>query len=576
MIYNKRIAVVFCVCCLLLAGCAAKENEEAAPDAEGNKQWFVELFAWDACSVAGEEIEKLMQSMKEEIELVQKEREMEEKLQLDIPRDYDVREYMDKEVMEACDHITSYFLKKDGYGYELVISQTGEEEGWLRDVKVFVSKEENSVFCLQQVLDDEAHDGGAWDSEGLYLIDVNFDGEDDIVVQNGRYGAQGAAGYSCYLGSNKTYERCESFEEIPNASVDAKNKMILGTNRNSAVSHSYLVYQFKSGSFQLGRHLTIDAELKGEEQQAEDSKGNKNYIRRYTIQDGSGNVLEAFTSEEKDEAYIESKIYGLDSYWQLNNYNNRWNSIEPIGTIVTKAQYDHLPDKEPDTDGYFEDEIVYLGNYSISGKIGGKKYDTLILYGSRDEDGNGTNLIFSLDGELYETTWHWANGYKTAPSVVVKDLDEDRENEILITGLESSGTGLWAESMCVLDMQQDRIIAQTLGKNEISQRASEEVDFTYNRERNSVIFSCPTEPSWEEPFEDYEYFLPDWTKDYPCTGEVDYSSQIEFDAEAGTVKVMPQIACTNSLPYSGIVIEFKVTYYGWLGLEFVSITQEEE
>ena len=325
---GKRIAVLLVCMILLLAGCgnASKETEEAL-DAESNIKWTLKSPIRDECSGVAEEIEEVVQKMKEEAELAQKERELEEKLHLDIPRDYDVREYMDKEVMEACDYITSYFLEKDGYGYELVISQTGEEEGWLRDVKVFVSKEEDGIFCLQQVLEDESHTGGAWDIEGLYLIDVNFDGEEDIVVQNGRYGAQGAAGYSCYLGNNKTYERCESFEKIPNASVDAKNKMILGTNRNGWGSYSYRVYIFKNGAFQLERDLTIAAELKDEELRVENPKGNENYIRRYTIEDGNGNVLEEFTSEEKGDAYIESKIYGSDSYWQLND--SRWNCITP-------------------------------------------------------------------------------------------------------------------------------------------------------------------------------------------------------------------------------------------------------
>ena len=313
---------------LLLSGCgnASKETEETL-DAESNIKWTLKSPVRDECSGVAEEMEEVVQKMKEEAELAQKERELEEKLHLDIPRDYDVREDMDKEVMEACDYITSYFLEKDGYGYELVISQTGEEEGWLRDVKVFVSKEDAGIFCLQQVIDDDSHDGGAWDSEGLYLIDVNFDGEEDIVVQNGRYGAQGLALYSCYLGNNKTYERCESFEGISNATVDAKNKMILGTIRNSATSHSYFVYKFKNGAFQLERDLTIAAELKDEELRVENPEGNENYIIRYTIKDGNGNVLEEFTSEEKGDAYIESKIYGSDSYWQLND--SRWNCITP-------------------------------------------------------------------------------------------------------------------------------------------------------------------------------------------------------------------------------------------------------
>ena len=54
--------------------------------------------------------------------------------------------------------------------------------------------------------------------------------------------------------------------------------------------------------------------------------------------------------------------------------------------------------------------------------------------------------------------------------------------------------------------------------------------------------------------------MPEWTDDYPCTGNVNFSDSIYFDAETMQLEVETLIECENSLPYVPLKIVFDVVY----------------
>lgn len=247
----------------------------------------------------------------------------EENIADDIKKDYEPEDYMEYPILSA------FFQIEGDMGYELVISK--EEENPERDVKVFVSRKEGEIYFLKQVLHNKFHDGAAWDLKGLYLIDVDFDGEKDILVQNGHYGNQGAETYACYLYRQGQYEACESFTEIPNASVDGENKLILSSWRNSAVCHGWGMYAYEDGGYHLKRAIEQEYLLKdGSALEGEE------YEIQWTIwkdvdKTGEGvirkeNITERFLESDHDEEFISKKIYNKGSTWELSNYN-RWNSF---------------------------------------------------------------------------------------------------------------------------------------------------------------------------------------------------------------------------------------------------------
>lgn len=245
-----------------------------------------------------------------------------ENIESDIKKDYEPEDYMEYQIL------SSFFQKEGDMGFELVISK--EEEDPERDVKVFVSRKEGELYCLKQVLYDKAHDGDAWDSKGLYLIDVDFDGEKDILVQNGHYGNQGAECYACYLYRQGQYEECESFTEIPNASVDEKNELILGSWRNSASCHGWGMYSYQDGEYRLKRAIEQEYLLRDDSTQ-EDGE----YEIQWTVWEDVDKTGESVINEENitdrflesdDEEAVQEKIYARGSLWELSNYN-RWNSF---------------------------------------------------------------------------------------------------------------------------------------------------------------------------------------------------------------------------------------------------------
>lgn len=493
----------------------------------------------------------------------------------EINRDYDPADDMEYEIL------SSYFLEEGSEGYELVISQSGEagEYGTVaRDVKVFVSRLEGDTYCLEQVLEDENHDGDAWDSEGLYLVDVNFDGQKDILVQNGHYGNQGAQQYSCYLYEDGQYVQCQGFEQIPNASVDEEDKVILGYWRNSAASHGWGVYSYENGAYYLDKTLTEEYSV-GEDGEYECEWTVEEYQDAVvSLMDtaGKGTVTEQFNTITCDEETIEEKLYGKESFWRLGDYY-RWNSLDRIESwgsslfIIGQTSGSGKNDaggkpmilEENDT----EDKLVFFGEYPLEEGIGDWGLKSVLLYGVQKERPDSVLLLM---GNGYEQIhWYWGNNYEVYPELISKDVDGDKEGEIIMKALPTTGTGWWVESLCICDCEDGDMQAYILDKEEIVRQVQEQIAYVYVESKNTVRFLNDGEVI-------YEAVLPDWTEEYPYKGEVSYDYQIRFDLERMIMEIKPQIQLENSLPYEAMVLEFAIGYQdGKISLEYSSVREEE-
>jgi len=460
-------------------------------------------------------------------------------------KDYDPIDYMEYEIR------STYFLKDESRGYELVIAQ-GKE--YVRDVKIFVSQLKEDVYCLSQVLEDTKHDGDAWDNQGLYLVDVNFDGEKDILVQNGHYGNQGAQSYSCYLYEDGEYVYCEGFEEIPNVSVDEENRMILSSWRNSAASHGWGVWVYENGTFHLQRSLTEEyRENEGNEGKQVVYWTDEEFSDTvWTLQDseGKGTIIDQFNDLACDEEVLNEKLYGKSGFWKLNDYY-RWNSLEKI---------------IPGEGDYFTDKLVLLGEYPIDKSLGGSDGKTILLYGVREKAPN--SVILQIGEEHYQIHWYWGNNYETAPELICKDLDQDGKAEIVMKALNLTGTGWWVESLCICDLENGDMEAYVLEQADILEQIQDQIDYIYIKSENSVQFL-----QGENVI--YEAVLPDWTEEYPYEGEVTYDQQIRFDPENMKMEVKPQIQLENSLPYEKIIMEFDIGFdEGKFSLKYSSVREE--
>lgn len=77
----------------------------------------------------------------------------------------------------------------------------------------------------------------------VYELDVNFDGKNDILLHQGQFGAQGAAGYTCYLSTADSFELCHSFPNF-NTAISEIGHTVCTLNRDSAAEHSVEYYSY--------------------------------------------------------------------------------------------------------------------------------------------------------------------------------------------------------------------------------------------------------------------------------------------------------------------------------------------
>lgn len=263
-----------------------------------------------------------------ENEIVEAEEPEQEKMNWtpEISKDYDEEEYMKYPISSV------YFLEKDGYGYELAISVKSQKEVDEKDVKIFVSKLEGDEYQLQQVIQNEVGDsyGNAMNEEGLYLMDVNFDGMNDILVHDGFYGSRDHSYYSCYLYNGEEYELCESFLNISNPSVDTERKQVLGYMYDVGGYQCFEIYAFENGEFYKERELSQQTVYK-EDAEGDDPITYEYRERIFELKINSDGTTqwesvseEKFSEEENGEEFVTNRLNGEDSYWKFDLRWDKW------------------------------------------------------------------------------------------------------------------------------------------------------------------------------------------------------------------------------------------------------------
>ena len=130
------------------------------------------------------------------------------------------------------------------YHYVVTPGEKRTEAGAPVDWTVEVTGGEDLKETLNVSVDEfstyfPAADGIVWE------VDVNFDGNPDVLLFRGALGAQGAEYYDCWLSDGKKLTRCEDFENVPNPDVDGASKMIYGHIRDGAAAYYELLYRIE-------------------------------------------------------------------------------------------------------------------------------------------------------------------------------------------------------------------------------------------------------------------------------------------------------------------------------------------
>lgn len=204
--------------------------------------------------------------------------------------------------------------------YEMIITdklQSGEYT-CSEERKVFVSDKIDGDIVCNNILDAAAITG-SYISNRIHLADVNFDGQQDILIDNGHFGNQLLVTYTCFLNQNGTYERCTSFTRISDPTIDFNNKKILSVWRNWAASHSWAMYVFDGADYIMTDCLTKSMVLSSEEKDSDEE------VWKYTIEkliDNEMQEIEMFTTKDYTKEQIEERFYSENSYWEL--LSDKW------------------------------------------------------------------------------------------------------------------------------------------------------------------------------------------------------------------------------------------------------------
>ena len=124
----------------------------------------------------------------------------------------------------------------------------------LEDYFFFLKEEEIEVLYVDYGTDIDM-ERIVWDVKDFdaHLEDVNFDGQDDLIIALGSNGVMYGATYCAYLYTDKGYEYCPSFEQVAyNYRVDNERKCIVATIYPDTADGRIAVekyYEFKKNEY---------------------------------------------------------------------------------------------------------------------------------------------------------------------------------------------------------------------------------------------------------------------------------------------------------------------------------------
>lgn len=243
------------------------------------------------------------------------------------------------------------------YQYEVYeIENLGEATEYSRDIYwiILVIEKGEVHTVLRQDLNEYA--GPIPTASDLVLeADVNFDGNNDVLLWLGHFGNQGLIRYVCYLNTDDGLIECPSFSEIANPAVDMENRVILSSWRNWAASHSYAMYYFIDDEYIEMERLTE------EPVQTENGENIWTWTDEVFI-DGNWIIREYFTEKDYDaEVIYRDKVYGEDCHWDIGQ--DRWRTLFNNGMMSDFSIYSSQDIKDSTLEVWIEAYALFLMDF---------------------------------------------------------------------------------------------------------------------------------------------------------------------------------------------------------------------
>lgn len=175
-----------------------------------------------------------------------------------------------------------------------------------------------------------------------------------------------------------------------------------------------------------------------------------------------------------------------------------------------------------------------------------KEFEFLTLVGERNPN---PNILVQYKESEFSLGESFVNNYSEYPQAAAWDVDDDGEDEIIISLREYTGN-LSTYRLFVCDKEDDIYIKYEF--KEFENLINKEISYSYDS--NSDIFEFQT------PKGKMQFNMPSWSKEYPYDGNVIYNHHFYFDCENMKLIVTPEINMKNSVPFTPIKMTFNIIY----------------
>lgn len=137
------------------------------------------------------------------------------------------------------------------YEYDKIMITNLEAKKYIQGILPY----DNGDFLLETI-GGSSRRGSKFDFD---IIDMNFDGYDDIIILKYTLGNKANSYYYCYLWDNKSrsYVEDKKLEELPDIYFDEDTKTI-GSQETATGYHSTKEYQYIDGILTLVHEITTD------------------------------------------------------------------------------------------------------------------------------------------------------------------------------------------------------------------------------------------------------------------------------------------------------------------------------
>ena len=283
------------------------------------------------------------------------------------------------------------------------------------------------------------------------------------------------------------------------------------------------------------------------------------------------NFYSKYGGLETEDKYL----HFMSSYWygyeKQPNTSIKWiylSDNQDIGSAIIESyngfNTNAVCEKAEDYDyrDIYGNDCEYVTEYVLF-RTDTKDFGFLTLVGERNPN---PNILVQYNESEFSLGESFVNNYSEYPQAAAWDVDDDGEDEIIISLREYTGN-LSTYRLFVCDKEDD--IYKKYEFKDFGNLINKEISYSYDS--NSDIFEFQT------PKGKIQFNMPSWSKEYPYDGNVIYNHHFYFDCENMKLIVTPEINMKNSVPFTPIKMTFNIIYKeGKFELQYESYEEIEK